>query len=207
MTKNNHKTLFDSAGFAAVHIAAAIVVVGAIGFVGGSVYTAQQKQRQAASQKAADDGAAEKKALEEKQQEADEKTDVVLPPKEEEKTDKTPAPAPAKKPVPEPTKKKEPAPEYTKFEIQSTSADVQSSQVVFTASLGKTYSGKCAVSLKAPDGSYEKWFEGSFSNKSSCTVSAPREKLTQTGKWTYVMYYYNDAKTVKGYSSSKTFQL
>jgi type IV secretory pathway VirB10-like protein len=195
----------NQAGIAHLAFIAVIAGVAIIAFVGGSVYSSQQK-RQEAARNAAIEQEKKAKELEAKTTADNEKVAVEVPATAEEQKP-APVPAPAPKPAPAPAPKTTTT--VTKFTIETTLAEVGADNVVLTAKLGKVYSGTCEAMVKLPDGSNAQWFKQTFASADTCSVTVSRAKLVGHSEWKFYMYYYNDPKniTVKGTSSGNLFTL
>lgn len=197
------------------HLALIIVLVlvtGGVSFAAGNVYNAQKKKQDAA-RVAADEKLKTDLAAVLQKKEAEIKTVEIPAAEAEKKIEPTPTTAP--KPTTT-TTKTQAQPTYTKFDISSASAQVNADNVVVAADLGKIVSGVCAVSVYGVSqtatfygGKTSLWYEVNFSNKSNCSVTVPREKLTGTGTYKFQMYYVDNYsnKTLKGTSAYYNFDL
>ncbi|MDZ7744827.1 MAG: hypothetical protein U5K77_03690 [Candidatus Saccharibacteria bacterium] len=213
--KNIHK---NQTGFSPVHIVAIVVLVGVIGFVIGNVVNTQRKNQ--ASQQAA-----EQAQLDSKFAQAAEK-DLALAEQSEEKTesekteDETTQDEPKKTSGTTETVKKKPTdtttdkdkkenedPDYYKFSLTGLSAEKSGSNVVVSASLDKSRSGKCKLYMKKKsDTSVKKYYETTISSQSTCSLNAPLADV-EGELWHYYMEYHNDKKTVKANTDWKDLSI
>lgn len=202
------KQTINQKGFIIWHGVLLVAVIAAIGFVGGSVYTAQKNAR-TTQNKAANVTDTEKVASElktvkkEVTQPAAETVDV---PAEEKKLAPAPAPAPEQKTV-----KKSPAAQPVKkdhtYVPVTASANVGVDTVVLSATLPAAHTGTCKALVKHMDGSNHQWHEVALNSSNACTLNVPRSGLTSAAEWQYYIFFNSSDWTVKGDTGKKTFTL
>lgn len=198
------KKITNQLGFAHQAVIIVTVVVGVVGFVGGSVYQSQQKNKESARQAAVADQ--ERKRAELKTSTADEEgKETVEVPMAEIKAEAQKITKPTEKSV-ETTEQKKTSTEVRYIDI-SISSNVGATSVVLAASAAEALTGTCIALVELSDGTKQQWFQAALSSDNNCSITVPKSKLTDSTNWRYQMWMKNTSLTVKGQSSTKTFSL
>lgn len=211
---NTKKRRLPKVGGKHIMIGAGVLAIGAIGFVGGVAYNANQQAREnEAALRAAVD---ETEQLKQKLKEIDSQEDAETQDVDDQAAVKTEDPAKLATPAKPPTKpvQKPKTDTHKKHQVSITQAQpaVSAGSVTFTVQLPKSYgsNGYCKVLVKRDgDGAHAIERQAPLNNTSSCSITVSRSDLQPgiTNWQSYVSFEDYSTKTYSGWQDRKTFTL